>query len=430
MALKGLAVKSVPWTARELSRRIPFFYGWLILAAVCCAGFARQGPAVATLSIFIDPMTNEFGWSRTAISGAVSLGGVLAAVAAPFLGPLLDRHGARVILTAAVLVTGLCTFALSLSHSLIWFFVAFCLARMCFAGPFDLGIYGAINNWFVRRRALATSTANLAMMAGLVAMPLIAHTFIASDGWRVGWIAVAVTVVGVGLLPVWLLIARQPEDIGLRPDGTGEQTSQTAKPVVEEPYFTRAQALRTRAFWTLSAFTALTFPVQAGFSLHQAPHLIEIGLTAATATLIVSTFSFASGLSGIIFGLFAATANIRVLLSLVATLLAASMLLMAFAQTAMTAWGAAVVFGLGIGGLLTVLPIAWADYFGRRSFGAIRGVALSVQVIAQALGPLLSGLMRDLTGNYALSLYIFAGFSACALVAALGTARPPRPVHG
>ena len=98
-----------------LIARLPFFYGWVILACACFAGFSRQGPAVATLSIFVEPMTSEFGWSRTAISGAVSLGGVLAALGSPLIGPMLDRHGARLILCTAVLVTGLSTLA-ALAH--------------------------------------------------------------------------------------------------------------------------------------------------------------------------------------------------------------------------------------------------------------------------------------------------------------------------
>jgi MFS transporter, OFA family, oxalate/formate antiporter len=71
-----------PLLPRLLSARLPIFYGWIVLACLCCAGFARQGPAVATLSIFIEPLTAEFGWSRTALSDAVSLGGLLAALAA------------------------------------------------------------------------------------------------------------------------------------------------------------------------------------------------------------------------------------------------------------------------------------------------------------------------------------------------------------
>src|SRR3546814_16401538 len=84
---------------------LAFYYGWVILACLCGAGCSRQGAAVATLSVFVEPMTAEFCWSRTVLSGAVSLGGILAAFASPLIGPQLDRHGAKVILGAAVLVT-------------------------------------------------------------------------------------------------------------------------------------------------------------------------------------------------------------------------------------------------------------------------------------------------------------------------------------
>ena len=96
-------------------------------------------------------------------------------------------------------------------------------------------------------------------------------------------------------------------------------------------------------------------------------------------------------------------------------------------STALLMFIAAVIFGLGIGGLLTLPPVAWADYYGRRSYGAIRGVALTFQVLAQAAGPLLSGVLRDATGSYALSLECFAALSVLAVIAAL-FARPPAPL--
>src|SRR5437764_11768636 len=202
-----------------LSRRVPVFYGWIVLACLCCAGFARPGPAVATLSIFVEPLTREFGWSRTVLSGAVSLGGVLAAIAAPLIGPVLDRQGSRLVLCAAVLVNGAALMLLSLTPSLLVFYLLFCLARMNWAAPFDLGLYGALNNWFVRRRAFASSLATLAQQFGLVAMPLIAQLAILRAGWPAGWLAIGVVTLAVGFVPTWLLLARRPEDLGLLPDG-------------------------------------------------------------------------------------------------------------------------------------------------------------------------------------------------------------------
>ena len=94
---------------RSLARRLPFFYGWVIVGCTMCSSVVRQAAAVATLSIFIVPMTSEFGWSRTGISGAVSLGAALGAFVAPFIGPFIDRHGSRALLVASAVAVALVT---------------------------------------------------------------------------------------------------------------------------------------------------------------------------------------------------------------------------------------------------------------------------------------------------------------------------------
>ena len=416
---------------RLLARRLPFFYGWVVLGCACCAGFSRQGGAVATLSIFVEPMTREFGWSRTGLSGAVSLGGVLAAVASPVLGRVLDRRGARLMLCLAVLLTGVANMLLSLTVSLAMFYMLFCIARLNFAGPFDLGIYGAVNNWFIAHRARATSIATLAGMAGLVVLPLIAQAAISRAGWRAGWLAVGGAVLVVGLIPNLLLMVRRPEDVGLAPDRRAGVPGRAATNWAVEPNFSRAQALRTRSFWLLCLFTLVAYPVQAGVSLHQAPYLIERGLSPAVAASIVSIFSLASGAASLGFGFFPRSVPIRYALALSGVALGVGTFVMLGVDTPRHGFLAAAIFGAGIGGLFTLLPIAWADYYGRASFGAIRGIALSVQVLAQASGPLLSGVLRDRSGSYDLSLRCFAVLSCLSVVAAL-LARAPRqaPLQG
>lgn len=412
-----------PPLPRFLAHRLPFFYGWVIIACVSCAGLSRQGGAVATLSVFVAPMTREFGWSRAAISGAVSLGGLLAALTAPRLGRLLDRQGARLVLCLAVLTTGAADLGLSLTGSLVWFYLLFCVARMNFAGPFDLGIYGAVNNWFVARRGVATGIATVGQMAGLVVLPMVASLAMGPGlDWRSGWLAVGTTVLVVGFIPTWLLLVRAPEDLGLVPDRQAHAATPTS--AVAEPAFTRAQALRTPAFWLLSLFTLFAYPVQAGVSLHQAPYLMERGLSPAVAATVVSFFSLMSGVASLLFGLIPRAVPMRFRLALIGVLLTTGTLGLMQVHEVSTAYVAGGVFGLGIGGLLTMLPIAWADYYGRRSFGAIRGIALSVQVLAQASGPLLSGVLRDATGGYETSLTVFASLSALSALAALLATRP------
>lgn len=415
-----------------LAARLPFYYGWVILACVCAAGFSRPGSAVATLSIFIDPMTKEFGWSHTEISAAVSVGGILGALVSPAIGGFLDRNGARAVLCLAVLLTGIPVLLLSFTQSLLFFFVLYCIARMSFSGPYDLGIHGSIVNWFVRGRAFATSIATLATMCGLVAMPLIAHVVMQASGWRSAWVAIGVTVLVIGFVPTWLLHLRRPEDLGLLPDGeraplrTATQAATVASAYALEPAYTRRDALRTPAFWLLSLFTLLVYPVQSGISLHQAPLLIERGLDATVAATAVSTFALLSAIAGFACGFWPRRVPLRFALALVGLVLAASCVLMNTVQAAPMAYGAAALFGIGIGGLLTVLPIAWADYFGRSSYGAIRGVALTIQVTAQAAGPVLSGALRDATASYSASLATFATLAFAGAAAALFAAPPTR----
>jgi OFA family oxalate/formate antiporter-like MFS transporter len=412
-----------------LAPRLPFFYGWVVLGVLCCAGFARQGPAVATLSVFVTPLIHDFGWSRTALSGAVSLGGILAAIVSPALGPFLDRAGSRLVLCYAILTTGAALLLLSLTNSLLMFYLLFCFARMNWASPFELGIYGAVNNWFVARRTSATSIATLAQMAGLVSTPLIAQLAMLQSSWREGWVAIGVLTLAAGFLPTWLLLVRRPEDLGLHPDGLacgppglGAPLGAAAGPL--EPDYSRARAIRTPAFWLLLLYTMMVYPIQAGISLHQAPHLIERGIAPAVAATIVSTFSAMSALATLTCGFLPRRLPIRYPLAAVGACFVASPLLMKTIASPGEAFLAAALFGFGVGGILTLLPIAWADYFGRTHFGAIRGVALSAQVVVQASGPLISGALRDWTGSYQLSLTLFAALGGLSVLAALTASRP------
>jgi len=413
-----------------LAARLPVFYGWIVLGVLCCVGFARQGPAVATLSVFVAPLIHDFGWSRTALSGAVSLGGILAAIVSPAIGPMIDRAGSRLVLCLAVLTTGAAMLLLSLTGSLAMFYLLFCIARANWASPFELGIYTAVNNWFVARRTRATSIATLAQMAGLVAMPLIAQLAIQRASWRAGWLAIGLLTLLVGFLPAYLFLVRRPEDLGLHPDGGGGATARAAAAIApgglrNEPDFSRRQAMRLPAFWLLLLYTVLVYPIQAGISLHQAPHLIERGIAPAVAAAIVSTFSAMSAAATLACGFLPRRVPVRYPMALTGAFLTASPLLMKTIGTPGEAYLAASIFGFGVGGILTLLPIAWADYFGRTHFGAIRSVALSAQVVAQAAGPLVSGALRDWSGDYQLSLSVFAMLGAASIVAALA-ARGPR----
>jgi len=221
---------------------------------------------------------------------------------------------------------------------------------------------------------------------------------------------------------------RRPEDLGLTPDGGAgvrEPDADAAREQAIEPAFSRREALRMPAFWLVLLYTALVFPVQAGVSLHQAPYLIERGLSPTIAATVVSTFSLLSATGSIACGLLPRRMPIRYALAFAGLSIALGTGAMLGIATAGEAYLAGGLFGFGIGALLTLLPIAWADYFGRSHFGAIRGIALSAQVVAQAAGPLLSGILHDWSGSYQLSLECFAALALASVAVAL-MARQPR----
>jgi MFS transporter, OFA family, oxalate/formate antiporter len=263
-------------------------------------------------------------------------------------------------------------------------------------------------------------------MAGLVTMPVVAELVMLRYSWRGGWIAIGALTLIVGLLPIWLLLVRRPEDVGLRPDGRSDAPARggAVAAAMPELEFSRAQAIRTPAFWLLLSYTVLVYPIQAGISLHMAPHLTEHGIAPAIVATIVSTYSLMSAVASVACGFLPRRLAIRYPMAATGAFLVASALLMKAISSPGEAYLAAALFGFGVGGILTLLPIAWADYFGRASFGAIRGVALSAQVVAQAVGPMVSGVLRDGTGNYQLSLTVFAAFGALSVIAAFCARRP------
>jgi len=256
----------------------------------------------------------------------------------------------------------------------------------------------------------------------------LAQLAILQQGWRAGWLAIGAATLLIGFVPAWLLLVRRPEDLGLSPDGTqeaGERSAADERLLAAEPAFSRREALQTPAFWLVLLYTALVFPVQAGVSLHQAPYLIERGLSPTIAATVVSMFSLMSAMGSIACGMMPRRFPIRYGLALAGASIALGTGAMLGIESAVLAYLAGGLFGFGIGAVLTLVPIAWADYFGRAHFGAIRGIALSAQVVAQAAGPLLSGVLRDWSGSYVLSLECFFALALASVAAAL-LARQPR----
>ena len=174
----------------------------------------------------------------------------------------------------------------------------------------------------------------------------------------------------------------------------------------------------------LIAFSLFIYPVQAGVSLHQAPHLFDRGISLGFAATAVSIFSFSAAIGGMIFGQTEARFGVRQSLAAGAWLMALGTATMLLVSDVWMAFLSAVIFGAGIGGLMTLLPVAWANNFGRENLGSIRGVTLPIQTLAQASGPLISGILFDISNGYSLSLTLFTVLAGIAGLLALYVDKP------
>ena len=424
------------WRTR-LSHSLPFYYGWIIFAVSAAVSYSsRPTMAVATLSVFLVPMTEEFGWSRGVFAGAVSLGGIAAVVVSPLVGWWIDRRGSGMIIAAGGAITGACALGLSLVTNAWAFYALYVPGRMAFASPLELGTSTAVSNWFIRRRALAFGALSVTQGMGLALMPLAAYLIISGWSWRVAWATLGISTLVVGVLPALLLIARRPEDMGLVADpgpGTSagpdslapsEQQADSSGLAVAEPAFTLRQALNTRAFWFLAFFSAGGFMVQAGVSLHQAAHYLQRGLSGSGASGIVGVFAFSQVPGGLLWSSLARWVPLRLLLALAGFTVAAAALATSVSSTLPGALASAAVLGVGVGGLHVLLRLAWADYYGRRHLGSIRGVTLPVQIAGQALGPIIAGFAYDARDSYQLPFILFAVVVSLASLLVLSATAP------
>lgn len=428
---------------QKLANRAPFYYGWVVLGAACSAMFVRNAAASLTIAVFVYPLASELGWSRTLISGAAAVGGLAATFTSPLVGWLIDRYGARSVLTVSVLILGIVTLTLYwadagitlLGATIPWvLYIGYGTGRVIFSSPVQIGASVVVSRWFIRLRGRTSGILNMSHSVGMVLFPLIASIVIAQSGWRDAWLVLGTLVFAAALLPVALLIAQRPEDVGLRPDGDERDIAAQATgaggagAAEEEPDWTLKQAVRTPALWLVAIGTGLMFLMQAGTNTHSAAFFQDQGLGAVAAGVGISFNAIFLGVGSIVWGRIVERAPVRYALAAVALTMAAASYLFTFTDTEIEALGYSALFGFGLGGMLTVPPVAYADYYGRRSLGAIRGITEPFTTFGQAVGVLIPGIVFDYLsgGSYTA---VFAGFAALGVVTAAVVAFAGEPRH-
>ena len=394
--------------------------------------FVRNAAASLTLAVFMFPLSNELGWSRTLISGAAMVGGIVATFASPVVGRLVDRYGARLVLAVSVFVLGLSTMSLAWATTPIAFYLAYGLGRVIFSSPVQIGASVVVSRWFVRFRGRANGILTMSHSAGMIVFPLIAGLIIAAGDWRNAWIVLGIMVLAVALIPVLLLIAESPEDVGLKPDGDvgiaeSEPGAQYETQRPREMGWTLHDAMRTPALWILAFATGSLFLIQAGTNTHIAAYFRDQDLSQTTATIGIALNAAFLGVGSVFWGWAVDRIAVRWAMSGVAITMTVGIVLFISVNSAEEAMVYSALFGFGLGGMLTVPPVAYANYYGRQSLGAIRGATEPFTSAGQAIGVMLPGIIFDLSDAYQTAFVVFAVVGGIAMVISLLATPPGSP---
>jgi MFS family permease len=408
--------------------RPAMYYGWWIVVAGLAINFATATANPLVFSFMIGPMSDDLGVGKSALALALTFRLVAAGASAPVLGMLLDRHGGRYIGAVCGLLAGVGLIALAFVHSLWLVYAVFAVTGIAgFGAPSgQLLTVVPVARWFVAKRARALAIVTTGMAGGTVALVPITQGLISGVGWR-GTSAIYGVLILAIVVPVSLLLVRRaPEDLGLHPDGAKEAPRLATGHAAGEADWTVSEALRTPSLWFLMLALTVGSLTLTATVVHRVDYWDGLGMSSGLIGLGTAIDPLVVLFSAFAFGLVAERIAIRVVGFIGFVGLSFSILPVILSNgEAWTIIAHGGIWGLAVGGYITLNNMVWPTYFGSRFAGSIRGIVLPSTVAASAAGPPIFGLLFDAGVNpdYVWALSV-GGFAIASVLAVL--ARPPR----
>ena len=387
------------------------FYGWVIVGVgivVTCVGFG----AMLTLSIFLQPMAEAMGWSRTGIATAALLNFLCMGLGAFLWGAVSDRYGPRLVVLCGGALLGLGMVLASQASTLLQFQLLYGVIVGVASGSFYAPLIATTTKWFTRNRSLAVALVSAGLSVGSTVMAPLARWMITSFDWRTAMWAIG-DLVWLVILPAAFLVRNPP--------AAGAGLAATA---AAGPDLTIGHVVRTPQFAAIALTHFACCAAHSGPIFHMVTHALDRGVPAMAAATVLSVAGLASLTGKIGCGLFAD--RIGATRTLVAGLVLQAVAISLYLLTGGLAsfYALALVFGFAYGGVMPLYPIVVREYFGPRIMGAAFGAVSLAATLGMALGPWLGGWAYDALGTYA---WMFIGSSAIGLgaVAIALTFRPP-----
>jgi predicted MFS family arabinose efflux permease len=403
--------------ATALSAAEEWRRGWRLVIA-CFVGFSFFSITTHSLGVFMEPLSNEFGWSRTLISSGVTISAAVTALLSPFFGILIDRYGSRRVAMPGLIaaMVAIASFSLvngsALQWTLLWVFYAV-ISISVKTTVWTAAIVGA----FTKAQGLALGAMLCGTAASQIILPPLTTWLIDEVGWRMTYVWLAGTWGSVTFLLCWFFLydvhSRKPSDAAAARGGP-------ARDRPDLPGLSIAEAWRDTALWRIAISTFIIMVLTIGLMIHQIPILTEAGVSRTNAAWLAS-LAGAAGIAGkLVSGVLLDRyrANWIGGLTLGVTALA-FLLLIDGVRTPWLIVVAMLVNGYSAGSKLQIGSYLTARYGGVRNFGVIYGLITSLVAFGSGVGPMVAGFVYDVTSSYTVFLVAGAvGSVVCGLLIA------------
>lgn len=375
------------------------FYGWVMVAL---AGFTLffSGPGQTfSVSMFIDSYINDFGWTRSTVSGMYSMGTLIAGMTMGVMGGLFDKYGHRKMGTAVAVLFGFALIYMSTISTVPMLLLGFFLIRLLGQGGMSLIGTTLVPQWFIKKRGRAISIVSVFGALSLATLPPINTWIIQNFSWQTGWRVWAVVMWLVVAPTVYFFIRTRPEDVGLSPDNEARiMVDRTG--VIEEVSWTLKEAMRTRAFWMILYSVIVPSAIITGCIFHQISILGQAGLSPGNVALISGVTSIIRLPLILVAGQLADRIQLRYLLAASQGILFIMLATLYVANSVPLVMVYGILMGTQMALQGLVMGVIWPDYYGRKHLSTIRGTTMMAGVIGSALGPLPFGFAYDVFGGY------------------------------
>ena len=367
------------------------------------ASAVSMGMGSLNFGLYIKPMGDELGIGRASFGWAMSARSASGALTGPLIGKLLDLYGARGILSVATLISAGCMVALAYIKDpwhLVAVFAVMGLVGM--SGPGALATSVPPTKWFVRNRGKALAYSSAGISLGAVVFVPLTQVFIEKYTWHGSWIILAAIGVAI-IVPLSLVfIRREPEDVGLLPDGDSRPENHSTGENLEnmEMSWPTRQALKTLSMWTLTAaFSILSLGILT-LALHRIPAFMDRGLDPGLVAIATAFDAVCAGAGSFLAGMLVRRISAKLIGTSAFLMLALASVMSIYAYDFWLMFWSMALFGLGIGTNMFNQNYIWADYFGRENVGTIRGIVTPINLAIGGIGAPAAGYVVDITGSY------------------------------